>query len=242
MRFSILVLTIFSATLLQAQATSSKTQTFTSGGKKIQVEVFQPATSGKHAAVMLLYGAAGLTRRADQFRDYGSRLAEHGSVVFLIHYFDATQSEEAGEINSDRFPLWWRAVEDGVSFAQHQTFVDRSRIGVLGFSLGGFVALAEAAQDRRVKAVAEYYGGMSEDFERSVRRMPPTLILHGDKDSIVPVSQAYAIHKFLTKLGVPSELRVYPGQEHGFDSEGDPASAKDAWERMLAFFDRYLGK
>jgi dienelactone hydrolase len=41
---------------------------------------------------------------------------------------------------------------------------------------------------------------------------------------------------------VASELRIYPGQEHGFDSNGDPACAKDAWERVLTFFDRYLGK
>jgi dienelactone hydrolase len=32
------------------------------------------------------------------------------------------------------------------------------------------------------------------------------------------------------------------GQEHGFDSNGDAAAAKDAWQRMLAFFDRHLGK
>src|SRR5262249_23042952 len=97
-------------------------------------------------------------------------------------------------------------------------------------------ALAEASQDKRVKAVAEYYGGMSDDFQRSVTHMPPTLILHGEKDSMVPVSQAYELHKFLAKLGASSELRIYPGQEHGFDMDGDPASAKDAGERGARVF------
>jgi carboxymethylenebutenolidase len=221
--------------------TSTRTESFTSGGKTIQVEVFPPASAGKHPAVMLLYGAGGLTRRGDNFRQYGTRLAEHGFVAFLVHYFDATNSEQAGVINSERFPLWWKAVYDGVGFAQHQAGVDKSRIGVLGFSLGGYVALAEASQDNRVKAVAEYYGGMSDDFQQTVTHMPPTLILHGDQDSVIPVSQAYDLHKFLRKLGASSELRIYPGQEHGFDSNGDPAAAKDAWQRMLAFFDRYLG-
>jgi carboxymethylenebutenolidase len=133
-------------------------------------------------------------------------------------------------------------VYDGVGFAQHQAAVDKSRIGVLGFSLGGYVALAEASQDKHVKALAEYYGGKSDDFQQRVTHMRPTLILHGDKDSVIPVSQAYDSHKFLWKLGVSSELRIYPGQSYGFDGNGDPVAATDAWRRMLAFFDRYLGK
>jgi len=225
----------------EAQA-PNRTESFTSGGKRIQVEVFSPAAAGRHLAVLLLSGAGGLTRRGDAFRRYGSQLAEHGFVTFLVHYFDARGSDQAGEINSDRFPLWWKTVYDGVGVAQHQAGVDKNRIAILGFSLGGYVALAEASQDKRVKAVAEYYGGMSDDFQRSVTHMPPTLILHGEKDSMVPVSQAYELHKFLAKLGVSSELRIYPGQEHGFDMDGDPASAKDAGERVLAFFDRYLGR
>ena len=238
----VFLLTALFAISLQAPTPSSTSETFSSGNKRIQVEVFAPALGGKHPAVMLLYGAGGLTRRADNFRQYGTRLAEHGFIAFLIHYFDATNSEQAGVINSERFPLWWKAVYDAVGFAQQQSGVDKSRIGVLGFSLGGYVALVEASQDKRVKAVAEYYGGMSDDFQQSVTRMPPTLILHGDKDSVIPVSEAYELHKFLRKLNATSELRIYPGQEHGFDNNGDPASAKDAWERMLAFFDRYLGK
>jgi carboxymethylenebutenolidase len=235
-------LLIFLVTVRTEAQAPNRTESFTSGGKKIQAEVFAPASAGKHPAVMLLYGAGGLTQRGDRFRQYGTRLAEHGFVAVLVHYFDTTNSEQAGETNSERFPLWWKAVYEGVGFAQHQAAVDKSRIGILGFSLGGYVALAEASQDKRVKAVAEYYGGMSDDFQQRVTHMPPTLILHGDKDSVIPVSQAYDLHKFLRKLGVSSELRIYPRQEHGFDSNGDGVAAKDAWQRMLAFFDRYLGK
>jgi carboxymethylenebutenolidase len=241
MKFASFLLIVLITLPTEAQG-PVKPESFASGGKKIQLEVFSPEAAGKHPALVLLYGAAGLTRRGDQFRQYGTRLAEHGFVVFLVHYFDATDSDRAGEINSERFPLWWKAVYDGVGYAQHHPGVDKSRIGVLGFSLGGYVALAEASQDSRVKAVAEYYGGMSDDFQQRVMHMPPTLILHGDKDSVVPVTQAYALHKFLMKLGAHSELRVYPGQEHGFDSDGDPAAAKDAWQQTLTFFDRYLEK
>src|SRR5262249_61521490 len=110
----------------EAQAPNS--ESFTSGGKRIQVEVFSPAAAGRHPAVLLLYGAGGLTRRGDAFRRYGSQLAEHGLVTFLVHYFDATGSDQAGEGNSDRLPLWRKTGLEGGGFRQPSTDRAQNRI------------------------------------------------------------------------------------------------------------------
>src|SRR5262249_2316527 len=100
----------------------NRTESFTSGGKPIQVEVFSPAAAGRHPAVLLLYGAGGLTRRGDAFRRYGSQLAEHGLVTFLVHYFDATGSDQAGRVNQGPLPL---VVEDGVRRSRFRTTSSR---------------------------------------------------------------------------------------------------------------------
>ena len=225
-----------------AQEKVSLVEGFPSSGKKIRVERFSTAHPGYHPAVFLTYGSSGLTARGDALRDYARRLAEHGYVVFLIHYFDATDSATAGTlpVSLPHFRVWTKALEDGIAYASKDPQVDRHRIGILGFSLGAFLALWESSQDPRVKAVVEYYGGTGL-FLAAPKRMPATLILHGEKDSFVPVAEAHKLERLLEKQRAPYEIRIYPNQEHGFDGpEGDPAAAKDAWERTLAFFDKYL--
>jgi acetyl esterase/lipase len=48
--------------------------------------------------------------------------------------------------------------------------------------------------------------------------LPPTLILHGERDSVVPVAQATDLAARLTTAGVPNELVLLPASEHSFDA------------------------
>ena len=45
---------------------------------------------------------------------------------------------------------------------------------------------------------------------------PPFLIMHGDKDNLVPLAQSEGLHEALRKAGVDSTLQVLPNQRHGF--------------------------
>ena len=64
---------------------------------------------------------------------------------------------------------------------------------------------------------------------------PPFLIMHGDRDPLVPVSQSQALHDALTRAGVSSTLKIIEGAGHGF--AGAPHD-----EMVRAFFDRHLKK
>jgi carboxymethylenebutenolidase len=61
-------------------------------------------------------------------------------------------------------------------------------------------------------------------------------VLHGSADPIVPVANAYAVEALLRQQNVPHELKVYPGQGHGFRG----AAEEDATRRALAFLQRHL--
>jgi acetyl esterase/lipase len=65
---------------------------------------------------------------------------------------------------------------------------------------------------------------------------PPTLIIHGDKDGLVPLQQSQAIVAKLKEVGVPAQLVVKEGAEHGW-----PDIAKDM-VRIADWFDMYLQK
>lgn len=65
----------------------------------------------------------------------------------------------------------------------------------------------------------------------------PTLILCGEKDWNVPVMNSEILYQSLKRLGVDTQLIVYPDQSHG----GFPPSYdKDVYERYLAWFNKYL--
>jgi len=65
----------------------------------------------------------------------------------------------------------------------------------------------------------------------------PTLILCGEKDWNVPVINSELLYQSLKRIGIDTELIVYPGQSHG----GFPPSYnKDVYERYLAWFKKYL--
>lgn len=65
---------------------------------------------------------------------------------------------------------------------------------------------------------------------------PPFLILHGDRDALVPYAQSEELTELLTKAGVEATLQRLPGAGHGGPAFGLPAVARLA----TAFFDKHL--
>jgi dienelactone hydrolase len=77
--------------------------------------------------------------------------------------------------------------------------------------------------------------------------MPPTLILHGDKDALVPVAQAHKLDELLTREKRPHEMKIYAGANHAFNFPELPfwynaGDAKDAWSRSTRFLAANLNR
>ncbi|MFC1528804.1 S9 family peptidase [Candidatus Latescibacterota bacterium] len=68
----------------------------------------------------------------------------------------------------------------------------------------------------------------------------PTLVTHGGADRNVPTSQGYEFYRALVRLDVPTELLVFPGEEHGFQK---PSHKLTKVKAQIAWLDHYiLGK
>jgi len=128
-----------------------------------------------------------------------------------------------------------RVVGDAITFASYNPSVDANRVGLLGFSLGGYLALSVASVDPRVKAVVEFFGGMPEELQ-GFTRMPAVLILHGKEDPIVPVSEATRLQQLLERAGTPYEMKLYPGAGHSFNG----LQLLDAGQRAVKFLKKHL--
>ena len=75
-------------------------------------------------------------------------------------------------------------------------------------------------------------------FNKLDRVVTPTLILGGEKDWNVPIINSEQLYIALKKLGVETQLIVYPGEFHGGFS---PSHTKDLYQRYLDWFGKYLG-
>jgi dienelactone hydrolase len=209
---------------------------FDSGGKSIRLDCFLPsANEQRFPAIIGLHGSGG---GHTSMAEPASLLAAQGYAVYVLHYFERTGTTQIDGLPTiaRNFPAWMKTLSDAVSFVARQPSVDPERIGLLGFSLGAYLALSAAAIDSRVKIVVDYFGGFPKEMKLFMRRFCPVLILHGEQDATVPVAEAYHLQQMLEKKQIPYEMKIYPGVGHGFSGE----IWRDSGLRTLAFLNQHL--
>ncbi|MEP6872059.1 MAG: prolyl oligopeptidase family serine peptidase, partial [Anaerolineaceae bacterium] len=67
---------------------------------------------------------------------------------------------------------------------------------------------------------------------------PPTLLIHGNKDELVPEEASLSIYRALRKAGVSAELHIYADQPHAFDAS--PVFGRQTVQVMDLFLRRYV--
>src|ERR671923_3379 len=117
--------------------------------------------------------------------------------------------------------------------------------GVIGFCMGGQLALFAGTLNPSVGAVVDFYGvhpNVKPDYSKL---SGPVLGLFAEKDGFVTPQVAKDTDAAIKKAGKQSEIHIYPNVDHGFFNDERPdvynkASADDAWRRTLAFFRQHL--
>jgi dipeptidyl aminopeptidase/acylaminoacyl peptidase len=163
-----------------------------------------------------------------------------------------------------------RDILSGLDAVERKAPIDPARVGIVGWSYGGYMTMWALTQTDRFKAAVagaglsdwlSYYGTNDIDtwmlpyFGASVYDDPkvyersspmtfiknvraPTLILSGDRDAEVPISQSYEYWNALRRHGVKTEFVVYPDEGHHFFRHADEV---DRTRRMVEWFDANLG-
>jgi carboxymethylenebutenolidase len=116
------------------------------------------------------------------------------------------------------------------------------RVGAVGFCMGGSFAIAWAATDDRLRAVAPFYAQNPRPFE-AVQRLCPVVGSYPERD--FTASMGRRLDRALDDAGIEHDIVVYPGARHSFFNDRnpqshDPAASEDAWRRTLAYFERFL--
>ncbi len=222
----------------KAAAVEAGRTSYESGERRIKVETFLPNGTGRHPAVLVLYGSGGALLGKNQMEDIARKLAADGKAAFLIHYFNRTGTIVAANDKpiTAHWRTWEQTVREGVDFVARHPRVRPEAIGMLGYSLGAFLAVGVSTTDARIGAVVEIAGGMFEGVAERARRFPPMLVLHGRDDERVPVARAPELQALARKFGARPEMKLYEGEGHGLSNR----AAADALARALTFFRRHL--
>jgi carboxymethylenebutenolidase len=121
--------------------------------------------------------------------------------------------------------------------------ISNKKLGVTGFCWGGgttnFIATAMGAD---LQAAVPFYGAAAAT-EAVPNIKAPILAQLAENDERIN-SMYPAFEEALKKAGVPYQIHVYPGTQHGFHNNSTPrydeAAAKLAWERTVAHFRKHL--
>ena len=187
-------------------------------------------------------------------------LAQKGYIIWICDNRTASNKgvESAWPVYRNFGELELRDLEDGISWLKTQPYVDGSRIGLWGWSYGGFMTSYAMTHSRSFKAgiaggsvtdwrdydsiYTERYMQTPQENPEGYRKSSPVhnakdlhgkiLLLHGLMDDNVHVQNTIQFAYELQKAGKPFQLMLYPKSRHGVT---DPLLVKHMRQMMTDF-------
>lgn len=155
-----------------------------------------------------------------------------GHLSLMVGTFDGPPDSKAAD-PADRQPTRVKAV---ACFFPPTDFLNWGKDGVTVQGIENLKPFLPALRitDQTPKGQVEEIGKALSPYYHAYKGMPPTLVIHGDADPLVPIQQAQRFDKRLEELGVTHKLVVHPGGGHGWQGID-----KD-FEALADWFDKYL--
>lgn len=232
--------------------------------RELLADVYLPPTEGAgRPAVLLVHGGGWYEGDRRQLQGYAVQLARRGLVVIACEYRLSGEAVWPAPLEDVELAFEWscnRAADFGA---------DASRIALFGVSAGAHLALLVAAartgRSPSPAAVVGFYppvrlalgapdgavaalmGGTADGaklreaspIERVSPGFPPTQLLHGNADDLVPCEGSFELYRRLRELRSRAELHVFDGADHAFDAQ--PGFGRPCLQLVLLFLQRILG-
>jgi carboxymethylenebutenolidase len=228
--------------------------TYAAASGELNAYIAEPSGSGPWPGVVVVMDALGLS---DDIKAQADRLASGGYLAFAPDLYSgrglrcvlatlrASRSGQGPAYGDLKAAHEWLAARDDCT----------GRIGIIGFCMGGGFAV-QAAPQLPFDAAAVNYGEIQKDPERRLAGTCPIVGSYGKRDFTLR-GRAERLERALEHLGVPHDIKEYPGVGHSFMNRlevpslfgpavnlmgfgYDEASTEDAWGRIFAFFGEHL--
>lgn len=202
--------------------------------------------SGTGAGVLVLQEWWGLV---PHIRAIADRFAEAGYVALapdLYHGEQTSSPDAAGRLfMALNIEQTAHDLEAAASYLLQHEAVTGSKLGAIGFCMGGQLALLAATVSQSIGAVVDFYGihpNVKPDFTKLAASV---LGIFGEQDTFVPLEAVQALEAAIQQAGGSIETHIYPNADHAFFNDTRPevfnsTAAADAWQRTLRFLQQQL--
>jgi acetyl esterase/lipase len=219
---------------------------------RMSVHLPDPATATGTAVIVCPGGALHFLSVAPEGTDVADWLNTRGIAAFVLEYRLAPTSDDPAEFESHMLRLFTggddlgdlkapheaAAIADGlravelVRMRASEWGIDPTRIGILGFSAGGFVAAHTALAGvgvTRPDFAAAIYAALWEPFVAPAQPMPLFVaVANNDQMGELMTSTAVRLHQAWSAADAPVELHIYQSGGHGFGMRSSGAPS-DSW-------------
>jgi len=217
------------------------------GGNSGQMRGYlvQPAGKGPFPAVLVIHENRGLN---PYIEDVARRAAVEGFVALapdgLFPVGGYPGNDDDGRMLQGKLDQAKLRTDmlNGARFLKAHP-LSNGKLGVTGFCWGGgttnYIATMMGAD---LQAGVPYYGAAA--ATDAVPKIKASLLVHYAENDAGINAMRPAFEAALKSAGVPYEMHVYPGTQHGFHNNSTPryneAAAKLSWDRSIAFFRKHL--
>jgi carboxymethylenebutenolidase len=233
---------MFEASHLQHQLVSGYIQ-IVSDGYSLPAFWSHPEVGGPFPGLVLLHDYWGLT---PHIRAQVRRFAEQGYYVIAPDLFDGLVADTVpqaqalvqhiGETMRPRVTAALRALK-----THHRC---NGKIGLVGWGIGGRLALQTAVLRDDLRALVTFYGQPDSTLAELRLLNCPFLAIFAEQDADIPPEAVERLRQMLGEVGAAHEVIAYPEAERGFFDDSRPdfhaAAAQDAWNRTMDFLNQHL--
>ncbi|MBI2954308.1 MAG: dienelactone hydrolase family protein [Chloroflexi bacterium] len=207
----------------------------------------KPKGDGPFPTLLICHENRGLT---DHIKDVARRFAKQGYVGLALDMLSREGGSDKIQDQS-QIPNMFsnipqeRHVSDfqaGFRYLLTQPFVDKSRIGMIGYCFGGGVTWRAVTKIRELKAAVAYYGPAP--AIEDVPNIQATVFgVYAENDSRINVGRE-PLEAALKQHNKSYQMKVYPGVAHAFFNDTgnnyNEAQALEAWKDTQEFLTKYL--
>lgn len=252
MRLWALLFVLLGTSVVQAESkVTGTTVKFKSGTEDVVGFLAVPEGDGPFPAVVVIQEWWGLN---DWVKTQARRLAAQGYIALAPDLYRGKVTEDmkvASQLLKGLPPD--RALRDlkaATDFLANHKSVNKDKLGVIGWCMGGGYALEASLADKRLKACVICYGRVTSDEAKLKPLQAAVLGVFGKEDKGIPIKNVQAFGNALKKLDKKVEAIGEYEAGHGFMRETNgakpnpeyrEAEAKKAWTAIEAFFKKELG-
>lgn len=246
--FAVVTALLAFVSMAGAQNIRTMNVTYPSGKDTVSAYMAMPEGGGQHPALIVIHEWWGLR---DWIRRDARDFARQGYVALAIDLYRGQVTDNPREayklmlsVPKDRAITDLKSAFDYLAAKKE---VNPSKIGVIGWCMGGSYSYIAAVNLPRLAACVINYGNVGTTKAEVEPINCPVLCNFAEKDRTYTAKMGKAFVAAMKADGKNAVFHEYAGVNHAFMNPNNPdvyneAQAKLAWKRIYSFFDEHLKK